>query len=59
MLTAWSMTSQVNHQQPLNGNKSKEDRNLVVIGFLSFCFGYGEKFKSFTVLQMTFFIWTL
>ena len=36
MLTAWSMILQVNHQQPLSGNKSKEDRNLDLIEFLSF-----------------------
>lgn len=42
MLTAWSMILQVNHLQPLSGNKSKEDRNLDLIGFLSLfsCFEY-------------------
>ena len=35
MLTAWFMILQVSHLQRSSGNKSKEDRNLVVIGFLS------------------------
>lgn len=30
------MILQVNRLRPLSGNKSKEDRNLDVIGFLSF-----------------------
>ena len=30
------MILQVSHQRPLSGNKSKEGRNLDLIGFLSF-----------------------